>query len=66
MDVTLSDPILLYNGDPRFLDSIFNISSLGIDTNVLLFAGGVLILGFVLFGRFLISLYVSLIREKKR
>eukprot|EP00090_Calanus_glacialis_P002033 TRINITY_DN11522_c0_g1_i1.p1 TRINITY_DN11522_c0_g1~~TRINITY_DN11522_c0_g1_i1.p1 ORF type:complete len:207 (-),score=31.08 TRINITY_DN11522_c0_g1_i1:49-669(-) len=45
MDVKLSDN---FNAnDPRLLDSIFNISS--IDTNILILAGGLLILGFVIF-----------------
>ena len=55
MDVTLSDPVIWNEGDPRFLDSVFNISS--IDTNLILFAGGLLILGFVLFGRFYMLCY---------
>ena len=45
MDLKLSDPNL--QNDPRFLDSIFNISS--IDTNILL-AGGLIIIAFILFG----------------
>ena len=47
MDVRLVDP-LKSEGDPRFLESIFNVT---IDPNILLLAGGLLVLGFIVFGK---------------
>ena len=46
MDVKISENFDA--NDPRFLDSVFNISTL--DTNLLL-AGGLIIIAFVVFGR---------------
>ena len=46
MDVKISEDFIA--NDPRFLDSIFNTST--IDTNLLL-AGGLIIIAFVVFGK---------------
>ena len=51
-----SDPVLLYSeGEPRILDTIFNVSSLttsGIFNNTLFQTAGIIILGIILFGEF--------------
>jgi len=51
-DGLFSDPVLMYNeGDPRIIDTIFNVSSLtsGIFNNSLLQYAGIIILGIILF-----------------
>ena len=53
-DGVFSDPVLMYNeGDPRIIDTIFNVSSLtsGIFNNSLLQYAGIIILGIILFGK---------------
>ena len=53
-----TDPVLLYSvGEPRIIDTIFNVSSLtsGIFNNSLLQYAGVVIVGIILFGKQLIS-----------
>ena len=51
-----NDPVLLYSeGEPRILDTIFNVSSLttsGIFNNTLFQTAGIIILGIILFGEF--------------
>ena len=55
-DGTFSDPVLMYEeGDPRIIDTIFNVSSLttsGIFNNTLFQTAGIIILGIILFGEF--------------
>ena len=54
MDLKLLNPVDIGQNDPRFLDSIFNIT---IDPAILVLAGGLLILGFVIFGSFACAFY---------
>ena len=53
------DPILYSEGDPRLIDTIFNVSSLtsGIFNNSIFQYAGIVIVGIILLGNFMICDY---------
>ena len=75
--IIMDDPLVLLtpmelqmspDGDPRLLDTIFNVSSLtsGIFNNSLFQYAGAIIVGIILFGDLLVFLLVKLGSKSKR